>query len=209
MLHCCASSLQIKVSVSSGGDCLRSYRPDIRKGRYNTITLHVKTTVPDNLLFYLGSAKYVSGPVHRLFLSLQLELTYFLSTFLWKTIKNAWSPSPGIQAGEGNSFNPLSYVKLLLHRGRYAVFHVSIGPFFAICLICHAVVLLDVIVMQCPNKPPTCASTAVTVVWTSSKIEVQEGFLLLVISTILMLSLALRRSVGRYWVLDGMFFSHI
>ncbi|XP_031717276.1 laminin subunit alpha-2 [Anarrhichthys ocellatus] len=50
----------IKVSVSSGGDCLRSYRPDIRKGRYNTIILNVKTTTPDNLLFYLGSAKYVS-----------------------------------------------------------------------------------------------------------------------------------------------------
>lgn len=55
-----SSCLQIKVSVSSGGDCLRSYRPDIRKGRYNTIILHVKTTTPDNLLFYLGSAKYVS-----------------------------------------------------------------------------------------------------------------------------------------------------
>ncbi|TNN39892.1 Laminin subunit alpha-2 [Liparis tanakae] len=52
----------IKVSVSSGGDCLRSYRPDIRKGRYNTIVLHVKTTTADNLLFYLGSAKYVSTP---------------------------------------------------------------------------------------------------------------------------------------------------
>lgn len=51
---------QIKVSVSSGGECLRSYRPDIRKGRYNTIILHVKTTTPDNLLFYLGSVKYVS-----------------------------------------------------------------------------------------------------------------------------------------------------
>lgn len=189
MPHCCASSLQIKVSVSSGGDCLRSYRPDIRKGRYNTITLHVKTTVPDNLLFYLGSAKYVSGPAHRLFLSLQLQLTYFLSTFLWKTLKcskNAWSPSPGIQAGEGNSFNSLSYVKLLLHRGRYAVFHVSVGPFFGICLICHAIVLLDVIVLQWPNKPPACASTAVTVLWTSSKIQVQEGFSLLVISFVLL-----------------------
>lgn len=56
-------SLQIKVSVSSGGDCLRSYRPDIRKGRYNTITLHVKTATPDNLLLYLGSAKFVSRPL--------------------------------------------------------------------------------------------------------------------------------------------------
>lgn len=63
-LHYCTLTFQIKVSVSSGGDCLRSYRPDIRKGRYNTITLHVKTTVPDNLLLYLGSAKYVSRCVY-------------------------------------------------------------------------------------------------------------------------------------------------
>ncbi|XP_049913534.1 laminin subunit alpha-2 isoform X1 [Epinephelus moara] len=64
----------IKVSVSSGGDCLRSYRPDIRKGRYNTIILHVKTTTPDNLLFYLGSAKYVD------FLALEMRKgkVYFL-----------------------------------------------------------------------------------------------------------------------------------
>ncbi|XP_077565326.1 laminin subunit alpha-2 isoform X3 [Stigmatopora nigra] len=64
----------IKVSVASGGDCLRSYRPDIRKGRYNTIILHVKTTTPDNLLFYLGSAKYVD------FLALEMRKgkVYFL-----------------------------------------------------------------------------------------------------------------------------------
>lgn len=87
MLNSCTISFQIKVSVSSGGDCLRSYRPDIRKGRYNTITLHVKTTVPDNLLLYLGSAKYVSGPVHHLVLSLQLELVNFCSSFFFKNCK--------------------------------------------------------------------------------------------------------------------------
>ncbi|XP_068198951.1 laminin subunit alpha-2 isoform X1 [Antennarius striatus] len=65
----------IKVSVSSGGDCLRSYRPDIRKGRYNTITLHVKTTTPENLLFYLGSAKYVDF--------LALEMRRGKVSFLW------------------------------------------------------------------------------------------------------------------------------
>ncbi|RXM32891.1 Laminin subunit alpha-2 [Acipenser ruthenus] len=48
----------IKVSVSSGGDCIRTYRPEIKKGRYNAIVLNVKTAMPDNLLFYLGSAKY-------------------------------------------------------------------------------------------------------------------------------------------------------
>ncbi|KAF6732239.1 Laminin subunit alpha-2, partial [Oryzias melastigma] len=65
----------IKVSVSSGGDCLRSYRPDIRKGRYNTIILHVKTTTPDNLLFYLGSTKYVDF--------LALEMRNGKVNFLW------------------------------------------------------------------------------------------------------------------------------
>lgn len=65
----------IKVSVSSSGDCLRSYRPEIRKGRYNTIILHVKTTTPDNLLFYLGSAKYVDF--------LALEMRKGKVHFLW------------------------------------------------------------------------------------------------------------------------------
>ncbi|KAM7395151.1 hypothetical protein PAMA_006754 [Pampus argenteus] len=67
----------IKVSVSSGGDCLRSYRPNIRKGRYNNITLNVKTTTPDNLLFYLGSALYVDF--------LALEMRKGKVNFLWDT----------------------------------------------------------------------------------------------------------------------------
>uniref|UniRef100_A0A7N6BAH8 Basement membrane-specific heparan sulfate proteoglycan core protein n=1 Tax=Anabas testudineus TaxID=64144 RepID=A0A7N6BAH8_ANATE len=62
----------IKVSVSSGGDCLRSYRPEIRKGRYNTIILHVKTTTPDNLLFYLGSVDFLA-----------LEMRKGKVSFLW------------------------------------------------------------------------------------------------------------------------------
>lgn len=52
--------LKIKVSVSSGGNCIRTYRPEIKKGTYNTIIINVKTVVADNLLFYLGSAKFVS-----------------------------------------------------------------------------------------------------------------------------------------------------
>lgn len=56
--------LQIKVSVSSGGDCIRTYRPDIKKGLYNAIILNVKTLAADNLLFYLGSAKFVSNGAH-------------------------------------------------------------------------------------------------------------------------------------------------
>lgn len=46
--------------MSSGGNCIRTYRPEIKKGNYNTVILNVKTTVADNLLFYLGSNRFVS-----------------------------------------------------------------------------------------------------------------------------------------------------
>ncbi|XP_059355199.1 laminin subunit alpha-2 isoform X1 [Carassius carassius] len=65
----------IKVSVSSGGSCIRTYRPEIKKGRYNTIILHVKTLAADNLLFYLGSAKYVDF--------LAIEMRKGKVNFLW------------------------------------------------------------------------------------------------------------------------------
>ncbi|XP_073788195.1 laminin subunit alpha-2 isoform X3 [Danio rerio] len=65
----------IKVSVSSGGDCIRTYRPEIKKGRYNTIILHLKTLAADNLLFYLGSAKYVDF--------LAIEMRKGKVNFLW------------------------------------------------------------------------------------------------------------------------------
>ncbi|XP_051500882.1 laminin subunit alpha-2 [Myxocyprinus asiaticus] len=65
----------IKVSVSSGGDCIRTYRPEIKKGRYNTIILNVKTVAADNLLFYLGSAKYVDF--------LAIEMRKGKVNFLW------------------------------------------------------------------------------------------------------------------------------
>uniref|UniRef100_A0AAR2J0D6 Basement membrane-specific heparan sulfate proteoglycan core protein n=1 Tax=Pygocentrus nattereri TaxID=42514 RepID=A0AAR2J0D6_PYGNA len=67
----------IKVSVSSGGDCIRTYRPDIKKGRYNTIILNVKTLAADNLLFYLGSAQYVSVDF------LAIEMRKGKVNFLW------------------------------------------------------------------------------------------------------------------------------
>uniref|UniRef100_A0A673MXM5 Laminin subunit alpha-2-like n=1 Tax=Sinocyclocheilus rhinocerous TaxID=307959 RepID=A0A673MXM5_9TELE len=66
----------IKVSVSSGGSCIRTYRPEIKKGRYNTIILHVKTVAADNLLFYLGSAKYVMD-------FLAVEMRKGKVNFLW------------------------------------------------------------------------------------------------------------------------------
>uniref|UniRef100_A0A8C6UKU4 Basement membrane-specific heparan sulfate proteoglycan core protein n=1 Tax=Neogobius melanostomus TaxID=47308 RepID=A0A8C6UKU4_9GOBI len=86
----------IKVSVSSGGDCLRSYRPEIRKGRYNTIILHVKTTTPDNLLFYLGSAQYVDF--------LALEMRTGTVNFLWDV---------------GSGVGRVAYPLLTIHDGNW------------------------------------------------------------------------------------------
>ncbi|XP_053566671.1 laminin subunit alpha-2 isoform X2 [Bombina bombina] len=65
----------IKVSVSSGGDCIRTYKPDIKKGRYNTIILNVKTGTLDNLLFYLGSIKFTDF--------LAIEMRNGKVNFLW------------------------------------------------------------------------------------------------------------------------------
>ncbi|XP_074189665.1 laminin subunit alpha-2 isoform X4 [Rhinolophus sinicus] len=65
----------IKVSVSSGGDCIRTYKPEIKKGSYNNIIVNVKTPVADNLLFYLGSAKFVDF--------LAIEMRKGKVSFLW------------------------------------------------------------------------------------------------------------------------------
>ncbi|XP_054029955.1 laminin subunit alpha-2 [Dryobates pubescens] len=65
----------IKVSVSSGGNCIRTYRPEIKKGTYNTILLNVKTLAADNLLFYLGSAKFTDF--------LAVEMRRGKVSFLW------------------------------------------------------------------------------------------------------------------------------
>ncbi|NXO52653.1 LAMA2 protein, partial [Aramus guarauna] len=65
----------IKVSVSSGGNCIRTYRPEIKKGTYNTVILNVKTVVADNLLFYLGSAKFTDF--------LAIEMRKGTVSFLW------------------------------------------------------------------------------------------------------------------------------
>uniref|UniRef100_A0A2K5P4H9 Laminin subunit alpha-2 n=1 Tax=Cercocebus atys TaxID=9531 RepID=A0A2K5P4H9_CERAT len=65
----------IKVSVSSGGDCIRTYKPEIKKGSYNNIVVNVKTAVADNLLFYLGSAKFIDF--------LAIEMRKGKVSFLW------------------------------------------------------------------------------------------------------------------------------
>ncbi|XP_043922451.1 laminin subunit alpha-1 [Protopterus annectens] len=45
----------IKVAMLADRDCIRAYKPTISSQNYNTLTLNVKTTEPDNLLFYMGS----------------------------------------------------------------------------------------------------------------------------------------------------------
>ncbi|NXI45933.1 LAMA2 protein, partial [Galbula dea] len=65
----------IKVSVSSGGNCIRTYRPEIKKGTYNTVIVNVKTLAADNLLFYLGSAKFTDF--------LAIEMRKGKVSFLW------------------------------------------------------------------------------------------------------------------------------
>uniref|UniRef100_A0A4W3IE40 Basement membrane-specific heparan sulfate proteoglycan core protein n=1 Tax=Callorhinchus milii TaxID=7868 RepID=A0A4W3IE40_CALMI len=65
----------IKVSVASGGDCIRTYRPDIKKGTLNSIILNVRTSELENLLFYLGSAKFTDF--------LAIEMRKGKVNFLW------------------------------------------------------------------------------------------------------------------------------
>ncbi|XP_027137087.1 laminin subunit alpha-1 isoform X2 [Larimichthys crocea] len=45
----------IKVAVQADRDCVRSYRPQIQSSNFNTLSLTLKTSSPENLLFYLGS----------------------------------------------------------------------------------------------------------------------------------------------------------
>uniref|UniRef100_A0A4W3JHB6 Laminin subunit alpha-2 n=1 Tax=Callorhinchus milii TaxID=7868 RepID=A0A4W3JHB6_CALMI len=46
----------IKVAVAADRDCVRAYQPALHSSNHNTLTLNVKTSEPDNLLFYLGSS---------------------------------------------------------------------------------------------------------------------------------------------------------
>ncbi|KAK7893588.1 hypothetical protein WMY93_022740 [Mugilogobius chulae] len=45
----------IKVAVQADRSCVRSYRPQISSSNFNTLTLTLKTSTKNNLLFYLGS----------------------------------------------------------------------------------------------------------------------------------------------------------
>ncbi|XP_078018932.1 laminin subunit alpha-1 [Epinephelus lanceolatus] len=45
----------IKVAVQADRDCVRSYRPQTESSNFNTLSVILKTSRPENLLFYLGS----------------------------------------------------------------------------------------------------------------------------------------------------------
>uniref|UniRef100_A0A3B4ARG9 Laminin subunit alpha-1 n=1 Tax=Periophthalmus magnuspinnatus TaxID=409849 RepID=A0A3B4ARG9_9GOBI len=49
----------IKVAVQADRSCVRSYRPQISSSNFNTLTLILKTSTKNNLLFYLGSHSQV------------------------------------------------------------------------------------------------------------------------------------------------------
>ncbi|XP_039983193.1 laminin subunit alpha-1 isoform X2 [Xiphias gladius] len=58
----------IKVAVQADRDCVRYYRSQIESSNFNTLTLILKTSSPDNLLFYLGSnttVDYLAVDMHN------------------------------------------------------------------------------------------------------------------------------------------------
>ncbi|XP_068437392.1 laminin subunit alpha-1 isoform X2 [Clinocottus analis] len=50
-----SQAASIKVAVQANRDCVRAYRPQTESSNLNTLSLTLKTSSPDNLLFYLGS----------------------------------------------------------------------------------------------------------------------------------------------------------
>ncbi|KAK9952854.1 hypothetical protein ABG768_016886 [Culter alburnus] len=67
----------IKVAVSADRDCVRAYRPEVTSSNFNTLTLTMKTTEPDNLLFYMGSSASEDF--------MALEMRHGKVSFLWDT----------------------------------------------------------------------------------------------------------------------------
>ncbi|KAL1006408.1 hypothetical protein UPYG_G00072000 [Umbra pygmaea] len=65
----------IKVAVLADTDCVRAYRPEVSSSNFNTLTMTVKTSEPDNLLFYMGSSSSVDF--------LALEMRNGKVGFLW------------------------------------------------------------------------------------------------------------------------------
>ncbi|XDV48183.1 hypothetical protein PO909_017644 [Leuciscus waleckii] len=67
----------IKVAVSAERGCVRAYRPEVTSSNFNTLTLTMKTSEPDNLLFYMG------GGAGEDFMA--LEMRHGKVSFLWDT----------------------------------------------------------------------------------------------------------------------------
>uniref|UniRef100_A0A8D0C5H6 Laminin subunit alpha 1 n=1 Tax=Scleropages formosus TaxID=113540 RepID=A0A8D0C5H6_SCLFO len=65
----------IKVAVSADGDCVRAYQSEVTSSNFNMLSMTVKTSEPDNLLFYMGSSSSVDF--------LALEMRRGKVSFLW------------------------------------------------------------------------------------------------------------------------------
>ncbi|XP_016296227.1 laminin subunit alpha-1-like [Sinocyclocheilus anshuiensis] len=68
----------IKVAVSADKDCVRAYRPEVSSSNFNTLTLTMKTSEPDSLLFYMGSSSASED-------FMALEMHHGKVSFLWDT----------------------------------------------------------------------------------------------------------------------------
>ncbi|KAL2085445.1 hypothetical protein ACEWY4_018765 [Coilia grayii] len=65
----------IKVAVLAENDCVRAYKPEVSSSNINTLTLTVKTTEADSLLFYMGSSSAADF--------MALEMRHGKVSFLW------------------------------------------------------------------------------------------------------------------------------
>uniref|UniRef100_A0A4W5KU69 Laminin subunit alpha-1 n=1 Tax=Hucho hucho TaxID=62062 RepID=A0A4W5KU69_9TELE len=65
----------IKVSVLADKDCVRAYKPEMSSSNFNTLTMTVKTSELDNLLFYMGSSSSVDF--------MAVEMRHGKVAFLW------------------------------------------------------------------------------------------------------------------------------
>ncbi|MGH0167527.1 UNVERIFIED_CONTAM: hypothetical protein FKN15_052759, partial [Acipenser sinensis] len=92
----------IKVAVAAEQDCIRAYKPDISSSNYNTLTLIVKTSEPDNLLFYLGSSTNVDF--------MALEMRRGKVSFLWDV---------------GSGFAKLEYPDIQINNDKWHRIHAT------------------------------------------------------------------------------------
>ncbi|XP_033914651.3 laminin subunit alpha-1-like [Acipenser ruthenus] len=92
----------IKVAVAAEQDCVRAYKPDISSSNYNTLTLIVKTSESDNLLFYLGSSTNVDF--------MALEMRRGKVSFLWDV---------------GSGFAKLEYPDIQINNDKWHRIHAT------------------------------------------------------------------------------------